>query len=39
MTDEMLAKARENRREAGVENAEFFKGEIEAVPLPKDRVG
>jgi len=38
MTDEMLEMARENRREAGVENAEFLKGEIEAVPLPDDHV-
>jgi len=28
MTDEMLALARENQRKAGVENAEFLKGEI-----------
>ncbi|MFY9824213.1 MAG: arsenite methyltransferase [Thermoanaerobaculia bacterium] len=34
MTDDMLALARENRRKAGVENVEFLKGEIEAVPLP-----
>jgi SAM-dependent methyltransferase len=34
MTDEMLALARENQREAGVANAEFLKGEIEHVPLP-----
>ncbi len=34
MTDEMLALANENRRKAGVENAEFLKGEIEAIPLP-----
>ena len=34
MTDEMLALARENQRKAGVENAEFLKGEIEHVPLP-----
>jgi SAM-dependent methyltransferase len=34
MTDEMLALARENRRRAGVENAEFLKGDIEAIPLP-----
>jgi arsenite methyltransferase len=38
MTDEMLALARENQREAGVENAEFLKGEIEDVPLPDDHV-
>lgn len=34
MTDEMLALARENRRKAGIENAEFLKGEMENVPLP-----
>ncbi len=34
MTDEMLALARENQRKAGVENAEFLRGEIEAIPLP-----
>jgi len=34
MTDEMLALARENQRKAGIENAEFLKGEIENVPLP-----
>jgi SAM-dependent methyltransferase len=34
MTDEMLALARENQREAGLTNVEFLKGEIEAVPLP-----
>ena len=34
MTDEMLLLARRNQREAGVTNAEFLKGEIEAVPLP-----
>src|SRR5215212_9083160 len=34
MTDEMLELARRNQAEAGVENAEFFKGEIEDVPLP-----
>ncbi|MGH9663172.1 MAG: arsenite methyltransferase [Bryobacteraceae bacterium] len=33
MTDEMLALARENRRQAGVENVEFLKGEIENIPL------
>ena len=38
MTDEMLALARENQRKAGVSNAEFLKGEIEAVPLPNDTV-
>jgi len=34
MTDEMLALARENQRQAGVSNVEFLKGEIEAIPLP-----
>ena len=34
MTDEMLALARENQAKAGVKNAEFLKGEIEAIPLP-----
>jgi SAM-dependent methyltransferase len=34
MTDEMLALARRNQREAGVENAEFLRGEIERIPLP-----
>lgn len=38
MTDEMLELAWENQREAGVENAEFLKGEIEDVPLPDDHV-
>ena len=34
MTDEMLALAREHQRQAGVENVEFLKGEIEHIPLP-----
>jgi arsenite methyltransferase len=38
MTDEMLALARENQAKAGVENVEFLKGEIEAIPLPDDFV-
>jgi 2-polyprenyl-3-methyl-5-hydroxy-6-metoxy-1,4-benzoquinol methylase len=38
MTDEMLALARENQRKAGVENAEFLKGEIENIPLPGNSV-
>ena len=38
MTDEMLELARRNREEAGVENVEFLKGEIEAVPLPDAHV-
>jgi arsenite methyltransferase len=38
MTDEMLQLARENQRRAGVENVEFLKGEIEAIPLPDNCV-
>jgi SAM-dependent methyltransferase len=38
MTDEMLALARENQRKASVENVEFLKGEIEAIPLPDNSV-
>src|SRR5579863_6434895 len=38
MTDEVLALARENQRKAGVENAEFLKGEIEHIPLPDSSV-
>ncbi|HEY7909040.1 MAG TPA: arsenite methyltransferase [Thermomicrobiales bacterium] len=38
MTDEMLALARENQRTAGVENVEFLKGQIEAIPLPDNAV-
>jgi SAM-dependent methyltransferase len=34
MTDEMLALARENQRQAGATNVEFLKGTIEAIPLP-----
>jgi len=34
MTDEMLDLARENQREAGVENVEWLRGHIEQVPLP-----
>ena len=34
MTDEMLALARENQRNAGVANVEFLKGDIESIPLP-----
>ena len=37
MTDEMLALANENSAEAGVENVEFLKGEIENIPLPDHR--
>jgi arsenite methyltransferase len=38
MTDEMLELARENRRKAGVENAEFLKGQMEDIPLPDNHV-
>jgi arsenite methyltransferase len=38
MTDEMLALARENQRQAGVTNVEFLKGTIEAIPLPDQSV-
>ena len=38
MTDDMLALARENQRRAGVENVEFLKGQIEAIPLPDEAV-
>jgi arsenite methyltransferase len=38
MTDDMLALAESNRLKAGVDNAIFLKGEIEAVPLPNDAV-
>src|SRR5215831_11562288 len=38
MTDEMLALARENQRKAGIENAEFLRGEIENIPLPDNSV-
>lgn len=38
MTDEMLALARENQRQAGVTNVKFLKGEIENIPLPDSSV-
>ena len=38
MTEEMLALARENQRKAGVENVEWLRGEIEAIPLPAESV-
>jgi 2-polyprenyl-3-methyl-5-hydroxy-6-metoxy-1,4-benzoquinol methylase len=38
MTDDMLALARENQRQAGVGNVEFLKGEIEKIPLPDNSV-
>jgi SAM-dependent methyltransferase len=36
MTEEMLALALKNRREAGATNVEFLKGYIEDVPLPAE---
>ncbi len=38
MTDDMLMLARRNAAEAGVENVEFLKGEIEHIPLPDNAV-
>jgi arsenite methyltransferase len=38
MTDDMLALARENQRQAGATNVEFLKGEIEDIPLPDNSV-
>jgi arsenite methyltransferase len=38
MTDEMLALARANASDAGVDNAEFVKGYLEEIPLPDDSV-
>ena len=38
MTDEMLALANANKRKAGIENAQFLKGEIENIPLPDNSV-
>ncbi len=38
MTDEMLELARRNQKEAGVENVEFLKGRMEAIPLPDSSV-
>ena len=38
MTDDMLALARENQRQAGVTNVAFLKGEIENIPLPDNSV-
>jgi arsenite methyltransferase len=38
MTDEMLALARRNAEEAGIRNAHFLKGVIEAIPLPADSI-
>jgi SAM-dependent methyltransferase len=38
MTDEMLALAMQNARDAGVANVHFLKGVIEDIPLPADSV-
>jgi arsenite methyltransferase len=38
MTDEMLALARANQRKARIENVEWLRGEIEAIPLPAESV-
>jgi arsenite methyltransferase len=38
MTDEMLALAQQNARDAGATNVHFLKGLIEAIPLPADSV-
>ena len=38
MTDEMLALALRNAKEAGVTNVHFLKGVIEQIPLPADSV-
>jgi arsenite methyltransferase len=38
MTPEMLELARRNQAEAGVTNAEFLEGDLEAVPLPDQSV-
>ena len=38
MTDDMLTLARANAAQAGAENVEFRKGEIEALPLPDQAV-
>jgi SAM-dependent methyltransferase len=38
MTDEMLALAQANAREAGIANVHFLKGEIEQIPLPAGSV-
>jgi arsenite methyltransferase len=38
MTDEMLELARRNQAEAGFQNVEFLKGNIEDIPLPDDSI-
>lgn len=38
MTDEMLELAERNKRESGIENVEFLKGQMEAIPLADAQV-
>ena len=38
MTDDMLALARKNAADAHIDNVEFIKGQIEAIPLPDNSV-
>ncbi|MGH9481771.1 MAG: arsenite methyltransferase, partial [Terriglobales bacterium] len=38
MTPQMLELARANQRQAGIANAEFLEGELEAIPLPGGHV-
>ena len=38
MTDDMLALARQNAAEAKIDNVEFLKGQIEAIPLPDNSI-
>jgi ubiquinone/menaquinone biosynthesis C-methylase UbiE len=38
MTDEMLELALKNKAEAGIDNVEFLKGFIEAIPLPANTI-
>jgi arsenite methyltransferase len=38
MTDDMVALARENQHESGLQNVEFLRGEIEHIPLPDKSV-
>lgn len=38
MTDEMLDEARANQIKAGIENVEFLKGHLEAIPLPDNSI-
>src|SRR6476620_1532970 len=38
MTDDMLALAQENQKKSGILNVEFFRGEIENIPLPANSV-